>query len=339
MLDASRAVADVVLDHSECAQVFQHHRIDFCCRGDVSVERAARERGIDLGILLGQLEQAISERRGEAPLAIRELSTPALIDHIVDKHHAYLRKALPFLRPLAAKVARVHGTHNPKLRRLDEAVGELSESLIAHIDEEESRLFPALRSAGASGTSEISQLLAGMHEEHLAVAQVLEAIREASDDFALPDWACPSYRTLFGELRELEQDVFRHIHLENHVLEPRFHRGFALRIDLAEEAATLARFVASSGVGYSAKTLVRTADSRVVLIAMRAGARIHEHATDHTIAVQTIAGHVQLDLRTETADLPANTMLVLDAGVRHDVVAKEDSTVLLTIHWQRPRAG
>ena len=55
-----------------------------------------------------------------------------------------------------------------------------------------------------------------------AVAQLLERIRAASDDFTLPDWACNSYRTLFSELEQLEGDVFTHVHLENHVLRPRF---------------------------------------------------------------------------------------------------------------------
>jgi regulator of cell morphogenesis and NO signaling len=37
-----------------------------------------------------------------------------------------------------------------------------------------------------------------------------------------PEWACTSYRTLLSELAALEGDVLRHVHLENHVLMPRF---------------------------------------------------------------------------------------------------------------------
>ena len=44
----------------------------------------------------------------------------------------------------------------------------------------------------------------------------------ASDDFTLPEWACNSYRTLFAELKQVESDVFTHVHIENHVLRPRF---------------------------------------------------------------------------------------------------------------------
>lgn len=221
VIHSEQTVATIVLDHSECASVFQRHRIDFCCRGDLSLERAAKERRVDLPALLAELEEAIAARRDGGPNAWKELPTPALVDHIVAKHHDYLRKALPFLRPLAAKVARVHGDHNPRLRDLDEAVGRLSESLLAHIEEEEKVLFPALTSS-ASRTAELEALLRAMRDDHLDVAKLLEDIRRASEDFAVPEWACGSYRVLFGELEELEADVFRHVHLENHVLAPRF---------------------------------------------------------------------------------------------------------------------
>jgi regulator of cell morphogenesis and NO signaling len=228
-LRPTQTVATVVLDHSECAPIFQRHRIDYCCRGEVSIEEAARERGLDLDALMRELDQAITERRGVQPASMTELSTEALVKHIVGTHHAYLRKALPFVRVLATKVARVHGDHNPKLRDLDEAVDELTEALLPHLDEEEQSLFPALQ-AGEQGPvldTVMDTMLDAMMDDHLAVAALLERIRNATDDFALPEWACGSYRTLFGELQALERDTFTHVHLENHVLKPRFEQARA----------------------------------------------------------------------------------------------------------------
>lgn len=221
MPDRSQAVATVVLDHSECAAVFQRSRIDFCCRGDMSIEAAAKERGLDVEALLADLNRAIAERKGDRSAEPRDLATPRLVAHIVSKHHEYLRNALPFVKALAAKVGRVHGDHNPKLRHLDKAVGELTDSLLPHLDEEEQDLFPLL-TAREPDRAEATKLLDAMVSEHLTVAKQLEQIRAASEDFRLPDWACNSYRTLFSELRQLESDVFTHVHLENHVLKPRF---------------------------------------------------------------------------------------------------------------------
>ncbi|OGQ10156.1 MAG: iron-sulfur cluster repair di-iron protein [Deltaproteobacteria bacterium RBG_16_71_12] len=221
MLDRNRTVADTVLDHSECAPVFQHHRIDFCCGGDLSIEAAAKAKGVEVDALMAALTRAIDERSEQVGDDPRALDTPQLIERIVAKHHQYLRKALPFVQMLAAKVARVHGDHNPKLRELDVAVRELADALGPHLDEEEQQLFPALIGR-AQDRPKVATLLGSMHQDHLAVAALLERVRAAGDDFTLPPWACNSYRALFSELAQLEGDVFTHVHLENHVLRPRF---------------------------------------------------------------------------------------------------------------------
>jgi len=220
-LDRQQTVANLVLEHSECAEVFQRHRIDFCCRGDLSIEAAARDRKVDLEALVGELSRAVSSRRGARQGDARSLSTPALVAHIVSKHHAYLRRALPFVRTLAAKVSRVHGDHNPKLRELSAAVEDLSAKLEAHLDEEERQLFPMLTEKEPD-PSVVAREFSSMVEEHLEVGRLLERVRAATEDFSIPEWACNSYRTLFSELEQLEADVFAHVHLENHVLRPRF---------------------------------------------------------------------------------------------------------------------
>lgn len=340
----SQSVASIVLDHSECAVVFQRHRIDFCCRGGDSVEAAAQRRGLNLDELMNELRAAVQERGSPTEVGPRALATPLLVEHIVSRHHDYLRSALPFLRPLAAKVARVHGDHNPRLLALDEAVAELTATLLPHLDQEERELFPALLSP-ESDPSLRARLLESMTAEHHAVAELLERIREATLDFSLPDWACNSYRTLFAELETLERDVFTHVHLENHVLAPRFSAESATGTDatsarfrLEEEAETLRQNSALREAGFASKTLVRRADARVVLIVLEPGARLHEHKTEHSVLVQTLRGRVQLHLPRETIELKGGELLALDAGVPHDLAALEASQVLLTIGWPAPAA-
>lgn len=221
MLDRLESVARIVLDHSECAAVFQKHRIDFCCKGERSLEQACAERGIDPALMLAELESVIAARHGHAEGDPRDLSTPGLVGHIVSRHHEYLRRVLPFIKPLAQKVSRVHGDHNPKLREVESTVLELVEALLPHLDQEEQVLFPAVM-ARNSDRSVITAELASMHAEHLEVGEMLQRLRTSAEEFRTPDWACNSYRTLFAELEALEGDILRHVHLENHVLMPRF---------------------------------------------------------------------------------------------------------------------
>ncbi|GEJ55415.1 iron-sulfur cluster repair di-iron protein [Anaeromyxobacter diazotrophicus] len=220
-LDRTATVAQIVTEHAAAARVFQKHRIDFCCGGDVTVAEACRNRPVEPDALFAELEATLPEAGAGDAEDPRALSTPELIGLIVERHHGYLRQALPYLAPLAAKVARVHGEHNPKLAPLLETFTELRAALEPHIDDEERTLFPALVAA-SSDPAALRGELAGMLEEHRAVGALLERSRSLSDGFTVPEWGCNSYRVLMAELEALETDVLRHVHLENHVLMPRF---------------------------------------------------------------------------------------------------------------------
>ncbi len=219
-VDRTSTVAQIALDHPECVHVFRAHRIDFCCRGGLTLEEACAGRGLDARNVLAELEAAVRERidTGQDP---RGLPTPQLVEHIVTRHHAYLRKALPFVEQLARKVARVHGEHNPKLLELASLVSDLRETLEPHLDDEERSLFPALTSANPDPVR-LAEELRTMHDDHLRVGEMLTCMRTLADDYVAPDWACGSYRALMSELRSIELDTLRHVHIENHVLMPRF---------------------------------------------------------------------------------------------------------------------
>jgi regulator of cell morphogenesis and NO signaling len=217
---AETTVVRAVLEHSECAAVFQRHRIDYCCHGQRTIAAACADRGVDHAVVLAELAQAIAGRVGAEVDATR-LGTPDLIAHIVTTHHDYLRQALPFVRALAGKVARVHGDSDPRLRELDAIVAEVASTLWPHLDDEEASLFPAMRDPGAD-LERIRAEVRTARVDHTAVGALLERMRDVAGDYQAPSWACTSYRTLFAELAQLEADVHRHVHLENNVLMPRF---------------------------------------------------------------------------------------------------------------------
>ena len=85
--------------------------------------------------------------------------------------------------------------------------------------------------------------------------------------------------------------------------------------------------------GQNAKTLAKYDDLRIVLIALKPHARLPEHQTEGRIAIQTVAGHIQVRAQGRTFDLPMGRLLALDQGVPHDVEALEESAFLLTIAW------
>lgn len=220
-IDRQASIATIVLEHSECAKVFADHRLDFCCRGERTLTAACAEKSLDIQVVSADLERAIAARVKRDEPDPRTMATGDLLSFIVTRHHAYLHEALPFLEPLATKVARVHGDHNPKLVGVRDTFRALAESLEPHLQEEERVLFPAL-TASQPDRRLIAAELESMQREHLHVGDLLARLRIDADDFAAPEWACGSYRTLMRELAALEIDTLRHVHLETHVLMPRF---------------------------------------------------------------------------------------------------------------------
>lgn len=85
--------------------------------------------------------------------------------------------------------------------------------------------------------------------------------------------------------------------------------------------------------GQAARTLTRTPDLRIVLVVLGAGRSISEHQAGVTASVQTLTGHVRLQLPDRSVDVPAGRLLVLGSGLPHDVQGVRDSTFLLTLGW------
>jgi quercetin dioxygenase-like cupin family protein len=110
--------------------------------------------------------------------------------------------------------------------------------------------------------------------------------------------------------------------------------GSLLQFDLAGELDQLHRDESwLHPAGRSSKTLVKHTDLRIVLIAMKANTRIHEHTAAARISVHSLNGHIRLHLPERVVDLPAGHLLALDQSVPHDVEAAEDSAFLLTLSW------
>jgi regulator of cell morphogenesis and NO signaling len=60
-----------------------------------------------------------------------------------------------------------------------------------------------------------------METEHEQAGEDMQAIRQLTNNFELPQGACNSYQILFKKLAEFENDLFNHVHLENNILFPK----------------------------------------------------------------------------------------------------------------------
>jgi regulator of cell morphogenesis and NO signaling len=200
--------------------VFQRHGIDFCCGGKRPLAEVTARAGLSFATLVAELREAAAT---PSPLADwSEAPLPALVDHIVERYHQPLRRDLPVLLQLAAKVAQRHGAQVPALLAVREACEALAGEMLPHLEKEELVLFPFIVRL-ANGADDPAGLpiagpVAAMEAEHREVAQILGRLRVLTGGYQAPEGACNSFRGLFQMLATLEADTHDHIHLENNVL-------------------------------------------------------------------------------------------------------------------------
>jgi regulator of cell morphogenesis and NO signaling len=228
----TRTVREIALEIPGATRIFEKMGIDYCCGGAKPIAEACRTAGVTVAEVARSIElyeTSSQESAGSGNWQTESLAS--LITHIESKHHRFTREEFDSIEPLLAKVCSVYGERRPELFQIQELFGELKIELLLHMKKEENILFPYIieMEAAASAGSPAPMAMFGtvrnpvrmMLTEHDGAGEVLRRIRQLSDDFNPPVEACVSYQTLYGRFEELEQDLHRHIHLENNILFPR----------------------------------------------------------------------------------------------------------------------
>lgn len=100
-----------------------------------------------------------------------------------------------------------------------------------HLQKEERMLFPYIKHMlELEGSGEeapfppfgtVENPVRVMELEHEAAGKLMAEINSLSSGYTPPEDACTTYKVLYQELKEFENDLHMHIHLENNILFPK----------------------------------------------------------------------------------------------------------------------
>jgi regulator of cell morphogenesis and NO signaling len=230
MITATQAVGEIALEQAMSIPVFEQYGIEYCCGGRMPLAEACELKDIAVEKVVAALEAAscksVAGARdwGKATLA-------DLIDHIVAKHHTYCKSELVLLSGLAVKVTKQHGGTNPELSIIQSKFAQLAEKLTEHLANEEVFVFPMIVKLERDKTTScvapceshaiVNEPLALLMQDHDDAGVLMAEIRSLSRNFVPPGYACATFRAFYEELKEFEQDLHQHVHLENNILFPR----------------------------------------------------------------------------------------------------------------------
>jgi len=230
MTVATQTVRDIALENPATIRVFEKFGIDYCCGGRKPLAEACEAKNIAVDEVTAALERALAEpvekTNDWAGTPLGELAT-----YIVNTHHAYVNRETPRLAQLAARVVARHGDDKPELLVIQQKVAQIGDDMMHHQAKEEMILFPHIARleramaegapAPRGGFGTVKNPIEMMSREHDSVGALMAEVRELSNDYTPPVGACPTFHNFFNSLREFEQDLHQHVHLENNILFPK----------------------------------------------------------------------------------------------------------------------
>ena len=223
-------IGEIVAADFRTAKVFETKGIDFCCGGKVALATICTEKGFDLATIIRELED-VQNTPADRSQNYSSWTLPFLVDYIVNTHHAYLKENDAQIAAYARKIAGVHGARHPEVIQIAAIFDKITTDMTAHLKEEEEIFFPALKRADAakiSGTTPdakdrkiIRASLLRLHREHEEIGDAVHLIRHLSKEYAIPGDVCNTFMVTYQKLKEFEDDLHKHVHLENNILFPK----------------------------------------------------------------------------------------------------------------------
>lgn len=226
----TKSVGEFVAADYRTAAVFQKYGIDFCCKGGKTIEEVSESKKIQADVLLADLD-VIAKQTDNGQSDFKSWPLDLLADYIEKKHHRYVEQTTPVIKQYLDKLCNVHGDRHPELFEINEEFNISAGELAAHMKKEELIIFPFIRKmvaaknnhidAGKPGFGTIQNPIQMMMDEHTVEGERFRKIASISDNYNPPADGCTTYRVAFASLKEFENDLHLHIHLENNILFPK----------------------------------------------------------------------------------------------------------------------
>ena len=219
-------VGEIVAFNFKTAALFQKLNIDFCCKGNRFLKEVCVDNNLDESTVTNALSKIMSEEDSNADFKNWEVDT--LIDYIEKTHHKYVEDKSQVLIELLNKLCKVHGSKHPELFEINNLFHESAEELAVHMKKEELILFPFInkminhkrnnQNLEKPHFGTVDNPIAMMMNEHENEGDRFRKIALLTNNYTPPADACTTYKIVYKMLEDFENDLHKHIHLENNIL-------------------------------------------------------------------------------------------------------------------------
>ena len=225
-------VSQIVRNDYRTADVFKKWGINYCCGGNLPLPEVCTIKNISLSAVEIDLLAATKTVNLSNTLEYNEWPVVFLVDYIVHVHHAYLKQSIPSLQKLLSSFVAGHLEKYPYLTDVEESFSLLSGELLHHTQIEEESIFNYVKQI--SNTFERREVYGSLfvrtmrqplsevvNKEHRRTSHLLNLLREQTNNYQFNDQACTNHQVIYHKLKEFDDDLVQHKHLENNILFPK----------------------------------------------------------------------------------------------------------------------
>ena len=224
-----QSVADIVTNNIKTANLFKKNGIDYTIEGKLSLAEACKNKQVNYNTFVTELLEV--EKNSSYLKDYNAWQLDFLADYLSNIHHEYIEENIPFLKKLLLGVVEKYGTKYVYFKEIYALLFKVSEDLNQHIKEEEIVLFPYIKELlqakreqtkfNFNTTTCLECILDKLEEQQNFTLLIFKQIRKLTENYSIPDIEDKQIEILYYKLKKFEDDLVKHLHLENNILYPK----------------------------------------------------------------------------------------------------------------------
>ena len=224
----NKLIADIVLNNINTSKVFKDFKIDYSIEGNKNFLTVCEHKNIDSKKIINKLVAAHKDVYYLQNYNSWKLDF--LIEFLSEIHHNYKEENILILKQYSKKVADLYSKQYPELLEVNNLIQGVSEEILEHMKNEETILFPylneLLKLENASSTSKYNsskklKIIDSFEDEHYKIRKTFQKIATLTNYYILPENICNSFKLLYIKLKNFDDRLQEHIHIENNILFPK----------------------------------------------------------------------------------------------------------------------
>ncbi len=227
---SKKTVIDFMVENIAAAEIFKKYGINYSNNSNcnISLENLCHSHHLQYEEIIAELNAI----KGKVPYLknYNVWDLDLLIHFLVGIDHPFKRDNILFIKKLAVKIQSIHGKQLSEVDKLVTMIKKVAIEIQQHIAIEEKTLFPYILFLNSPEKFPennfekkpfLRDFLNNVEKNHKTFCMLWKEIKELTNHYQLYADIDNNFKLLLYKLKQFEEKLHNHIHIENNILFPK----------------------------------------------------------------------------------------------------------------------